>query len=205
MRWPRWIPYPVNWIRSGMSLFFVAILFYSVIIFGFMTLVFSAPINHPGRAAIALFIGLLIPIFFLAIVHKSIFRRNVPGWFPRWSSWYEGTAIIVGSVLCFLAMMPFAVASCASTYQRYYSDCDISREHWAWITTIGFVFGAYFFQVEYLIRQAIGNRRKPSPAQVPQAPPQTTAAPAPRLEPPPKFQGKTLLSELERLKRELGR
>lgn len=198
MRWPRWIPYPVNWIRSGLALFFVVVVFFALIPTSYIGSLIANSVKHPAPLAIAALIGLLIPIFFLAVVHKSLFRRNLPGWFPRWSSWYEGLMIIVGSILSFFVMMPFSLGACG----RYYRYCHISDQEMRLILTIGLVFGAFFFQAEYLIRQAIGNRRKPK---TPQAVQPTTEKTAPGLEPPPKFQGKTMISELERLKREIGR
>ncbi len=204
MRWPRWFPYPVNWLRSALALFFVVVVFFALIPTSYFGVLIADAVKHPAPLAISTLVGLLIPIFFLAIVHKSLFRRNVPGWFPRWSSWYEGTAIIVGSVLSFFVMMPFAAGSCGH-YYRYCTDQEIGI-----ILTIGLVFGAFFFQTEYLIRDAIGNRRKPKTAPGLAATPvdpvqQTPEQPAPGVEPPKKLQSNSILSELERLKKELGR
>lgn len=169
-----------------------------------MAAIVSGSIKHPAPLAIGALVGLIIPIFFLAVVHKSLFRRQLPGWFPRWSSWYEGTAIIVGSILTFLVMSPFALASC-SRYFRYYSSyCHYTDQEIGMILTIGLVFGAFFFQSEYLIREAIGNRRKPSKPKTTQPVQQTTESSAPDVGPPQKLQSNSLLSELERLKKELG-
>ncbi|MDS3861659.1 hypothetical protein RIF25_12670 [Thermosynechococcaceae cyanobacterium BACA0444] len=171
----------------------------------FMGLLVSGSIKHPTPLAIGALLGLLIPIFFLAVVHKSLFRRQVPGWFPRWSSWYEGTAIIVGSILTFLVMTPFAYASCGRYFRYYSSYCHYTDQKIGMILTIGLVFGAFFFQSEYLIRDAIGNRKKASKPKVSQ-PAQPTIKPQnPDVEPPQKLQSNSLLSELARLKKELGR
>ncbi len=188
MRWPRWFPYPVNWLRSGLALFFVVVVTYTLLILGFYGAVGTNITNHIAPVVIGVVLGLLLPTFFLAVVHKSLFLRHLPGWFPRWSSWYEGAIITVGSLLTLLVMMPFT---------RFAREMRL-------ILAIGLVYGAFFFQVEYLIRQAIGNRRKPKTSSPLQPSRQPTEALPQATESPKKLQSNSILSELERLKRELG-
>lgn len=152
MKYPKWFPYPICWVKSLALLIYLGLSLRVAVFWGML----GTAIGIQHRA---LLLVLLLPFVFLVVIHHiCIGAKSKRHWFPSWCSWRTAlNAMIVGSLAFTLAILIFYPLSSefASQTSRYHFLTQQEFDNDAvWYAVIALTVAAYLYHYDNLVRQS---------------------------------------------------
>jgi hypothetical protein len=130
MKWPRWIPYPICWIRA-----FIVLVINSV---GWRVFITN------GNAPLAILL-LPIPLFGVVFLHHFLYGKGNKLMMPRVESWWEGLFGFMVMVSSFAVVGIFSILFMGNPQ-------SLRDGHMVFLLLLYLFIAGWIYQMEYLIR-----------------------------------------------------